>query len=95
VGGKNGGKVSWNAFNDMGWDTGKLGKKEVSDLIGFVKGGVIVRDVNGREVWQHFDRVRVEETRHLYSSENANLGGKTAVLDVWGSHNMGMLGFGR
>jgi len=94
---KNKGKggVSWNTFKDMGWDTGKFGKKETKDLVEFLKGGVVMREANGREHWEYFDRVRVEETKHLYSSENAVLGGKTAILEVRGLHDTGLLGFGR
>lgn len=88
-------KISWNAFKEMLWDRGKLGKKEAADLQEFAKSCVVVTEANGTEDILCFDKTRHDETRHIFSSDSAVIGGKNAVLQIVGLHSKGLLGFGR
>ncbi|GMH93856.1 hypothetical protein TrST_g7924 [Triparma strigata] len=87
-------KVSWNRFKELGWDEGKLGKKEAKDIVKYLKSLVVIRNsTNGHEYIDN-DNKENKVTQDIYNdyttvykSDDDVVNGKSCMISVVGSND--------
>ena len=84
--------ISWTRYKEFGWDrNGKLGVKEVGDLLDFLRNCVVIREAHESHI--EFCSVEIaDECDLVYKSDDAVIDGKTCIATVRGGFNSGMMG---
>ncbi|GMH69236.1 hypothetical protein TL16_g05111 [Triparma laevis f. inornata] len=85
-------KVKWNRFKELGWDSGKLGKKESSDIIKYLKSLTVIRNSNNRHEYIDNNNKENKVTQEIhndhttvYKSDDDVVNGKTCMISIIGS----------